>query len=417
MQNTFNIPVNKIREVEKFLQKLQRRARRAGVEDIFTFSFAEETKVQKFETVIKIDGDREEEVRGQYHYRVLTINQDITVHEGWVPIAKLDVATQQMKVYQNYDKNIEGLGEKLWTKKCDHCGHSKIVHTAYVMQNGAEYMKVGKGCMKELAPATATRIGLEFDIYAMWYKHLKDIASVEGGGGGGGNYGGYSSADYVYDKSTIILALRASLEKDGGEWVTSRYELIDDYRGTRNGMLLNQGHRTFDHMFAFVDKKYVSMIPDQAYVDSVINDVKTVIEKFPAQVGEKIEEFKNFVENEKLKIGDIFVIKRAQAIIKKQAEIEAMKVSNFQGEVGTKVPFELEVVSEKHGQGTYGPWTLYIMKDAVGNMFKKFGVLNDKFKGSDGKYRFIAPIKNFETYQDVKYTVLGGPLSKFQTKK
>ncbi len=410
MEATYNIVTGSISEVRKYLTKLQNRAKKAG-HPVFTFSFDEEVKTWKFHA---------ENVEGQgdiittYSYRVLHINQDITVHEGWTPIAKLDVTEKQMRCYSVYQKEIETLGDKMWTKHCDHCGHNKIVHTAFVMQKGNEFMKVGKGCMKDLAPLSAVQIAKEFDIYARWSDYLKQMTMPEDGGmsgGGGKKFGSGMSVEYVYKKSDLILAMRAALEITN-EWVVSIYSNPENGRQE----IINKGNRTFDFIQSFLSSNKC-MIPDQKYVDSVNKEIDTVINKYShVMQPEKLTELKTFAEAEKTRVIDIFLVKTVQRIIEKEAEKNKMRGSSFQGEVGTKVSLTLELVDTKHGQGAYGGWTLWIFKDVQGNMFKKFGNVSDRFKTDQG-YQFTAPIKSFETYDEIKYTVLGGPLSKYKAEK
>lgn len=411
METTFNIPVQSVHEVHKHLTKLQKRAKKSG-QVVFTFVFDDEVKGHRFDAQTA-DGDN---IIVTYKYRVLRVNQDITVHEGWTPIAKVDVAEKQLRSYAMYNKEIESLGDKLWTKHCDHCGHNKIVHTAFVMQNGDKFMKVGKGCMRELAPASAAQIGREFDIYALWSDYLASMVVSEGGADGSFSSRGYGGGgilvDVIYDKANLILAMRAALEKTDGKWVTSEY--YNDRGDSDHGRVMNKGHRTFDFIQGFLDKSRHCLLPDPKFVDSVNADVKLCLEKYPHLLSDKLEDVKAFAEAEKARAIDIFLVRTVQAIIAREAKKDEMRVSEFQGEVGAKVPLTLEYVSERHGQGTYGGWTLTIFKDDSGNMYKKFGSVPSRFQIDDGIYQFTAPIKGHETYDDIKYTVLGGPLSKFK---
>lgn len=410
METTFEIPTHKVYEVQKHLQKLQKRAAKTSAPVVFSFIFDDEIKMRKFECTTA-DGDF---LRKTYRYRVLRVCQKITVHEGWMPIAKLDVAGKQMRCYATYDKALESISDRLWTKHCDHCGHNKIVHTAFVMQNGDQFMKVGGGCMKEMAPAAATMIAREFEISALWSDYLSEMAAPEEGAGGlsgGRSSGNGMSVENVYDKASLILAMRAAIEKTNG-WVTSIYS-EPDRRSSERPYIINKGSRTFDFIQCFLMKDRSSLIPDNEYVASINEQVAKCIEKFPHLLEGKMVEMKSFAESDKARAIDIFLIKTVQAIMHRQAENEKMRISEFQGVTGTKIPLTLEVVSTKTGIGEFGGWILTIFKDHNGNMFKKFGAVPDRFK-VDGLYKFTAPIKSFETYQEIKYTVLGGPLSKFK---
>lgn len=414
MEITFNIPVQSLYETYRYLNKLQKRVKKAGQPVVFTFAFDDEVKSHSFEAHTE-QGD----LVASYKYRVLRVNQDITIYEGWTPIAKLDIGTKQMKAYSVYNKEIETLGDKLWTKHCDHCGHNKIVHTAFVMQNGDKFMKVGKGCMKELAPVSAAQIAKEFDIYSLWSDYLNMMTAPEGSGMSSGSrgFGSGISVEYVYSKSDLILAMRAALECTDGKWVTSKYtENNRSYYGPDSQRIINMGFRTFDFIQRFLNNQ-VCMIPDQKYVDSVHADIDLCLSKYPHLIiEEKLAELKVFAAAEKARAIDIFLIRTVQGIIEREAKKDLMRVSEYQGAVGAKVPLILEFVSEKHGQSAYGGWTLTIFKDHNGNMYKKFGSVPDRFKTDSGAYQFTAPIKGFETYDDIKYTVLGGPLSKFKVK-
>jgi hypothetical protein len=213
--------------------------------------------------------------------------------------------------------------------------------------------------------------------------------------------------DMIYDKGILYLAMRAGLEETGG-WVTSEYTSGNN----RNSqpVLSNRGERTFDKINHLLNAD-LEMIPDQKFVDSVNAQVAMVIEKYAEQF-QGIDELKVFAEASKARAIDIFLIKRVQALLEREEKKNTMRGSAYQGEVGQKITVEVEVVDEKHGVGEYGPWSMFIFKDSAGNMFKKFGTLNDRFKVGEKKYKFVAPIKKFEEYQEIKYTILGGPLSK-----
>lgn len=415
MKATYNIPVQKIREVTKFLVKLQKRAAKTNAPVIFSFSFDQENKTKKFQADTP-DG----RIEASYQYQVLTINQGVTVHEGWVPVAKLDVAAQQMKCYSVYSNEMESIKDRFWTKHCDHCGHNKIVHTAFLMQRDGQYMKVGHGCMKELAPLSAEMIAREFDIYALWSDFFNAMTAPEDdefGLPGNNNRGGSggSVVNYIYDKSKLFLAMRVALDRTDGKWVTSQY--YNDPSSSLHGKVCNQGHRTFDFLgnILFDDGRDFCLLPDPEFVESIHQVINEVLEKYPEAMGDSLEDFKTFAAADKARAFDVFLVKKAQGILEREARKAEMAKSVFQGEVGSKWPFTLSIIEERSGQGMYGTWYLTIFQDDNGNLFKKFGAVPERFKGPDGKYRFTAPVKSFETYKDIKYTVLGGPLSKFKS--
>jgi hypothetical protein len=367
MEATYNIPVQSIHQTHKYLTKLQKRAARSGAAVVFTFSFDDEVKSSRFDAQTE-DGDN---IIASYKYRTLTISQDITVHEGWTPIAKLDVIEKQLKAYQTYSDKIESLGDSLWTKHCDHCGHNKIVHTAFVMQNGDKFMKVGKGCMKELAPASAAQIAREFDIYALWSDYLKAMAAPEQGDGSfsrGRGFGGMS-VDYVYDKSTLILAMRAALEVTNG-WVTSQYSA---YERGNSQFVTNKGSRTFDFIQGLLSKE-ICLLPDAEYVASVNADVEFCLSEYSHLLGDKLEELKIFSTASKSRAIDIFLVKTAQGIIAKVREEEARaKMSGHYFNVGDRVQLEVKQKDYFTFETAYGTCCIQTLVTPDGKLFKYMG--------------------------------------------
>lgn len=375
MEQTYNIPVQSVNEVRKRLVKLQKRAEKLGLKP-FTFQFGQDTKVYKFETDTA-DGDH---LVGRYNYLELTVSQDITVHEGWVPIAKLDIGMKEIKSYAVYNSELEKIGEeRMWSKKCDHCGHKKIVHTAFILQNGNEFMKVGSGCMKELAPAAAVNIAREFDIYSLWSSYLNAMADAmkDGMSSGRGGFGGGVQVDKVYDKSQLILALRIALERTNGEWVTSQYS-----NDERNPTVINKGSRTFDFVANAFDTRW-SFIPDAEYVKSINDQIATVLEKYPTSVSEeKLIEIKTFHEASRARIIDVFIIKTVQAIIARE---ERNKLNGHFFIDGQKVELEIKEIASHGYQGGFG-WVsikTYLTKD--GQIVKYVGSSPIEFKIQESK--------------------------------
>lgn len=94
--------------------------------------------------------------------------------------------------------------------------------------------------------------------------------------------------------------------------------------------------------------------------------------------------------------------------------------TNFIGIVGEKIELTLTIEKIIQFDTQYGKSNLYIMKDSVGNSFKKFGEINVKFitkikEGNNSKYspsegdeiNFLAEIKEHSIYQGEKQTILG----------
>ncbi len=433
----FQIPVGRIQDVSGYLVKLQNRAAKIGG-GIFTFVIDETIKSRTF----KVESE-EGNFEASYQYRELTIEQDVIVHEGWVPIAKVLVPEKQIKSFQSFTKEMEKMSDEyLYNNHCDHCNKNLIKVKSFVMQKGNEFMKVGSGCMHQLAPANARSIAASFDIGQMWQKYLNDMSRPVDGEGSGRKWfggGGGIDANIVYDKNELLTALGAVLADDGG-WVTSEHEITS--RGL--GEIINRGKRTFDHVGTYMNRGIMSQLPNPSYVsqvnkmfeeflnseaaDKMVDVVKTDSvtgreEVIGTTLVDYIPQAKTFHEASKVRLIDIFLVKKITGIMERLAIKNIKRGSEFVGVVGEKMALELEFVEIRSGEGQFGTWHLWTFKDTNGNFFKKFGQVNERFKisgdkdGNHGVYKFMAPIKDHEVYDDIKYTLLGGPFSKVKELK
>ncbi len=247
-------------------------------------------------------------------------------------------------------------------------------------------MKVGKGCMNELAPASAAQIAREFDIYSSWSEYLAAATAPESMGdgsfGSGRGFGSGVSVEHVYDKASLILAMRAALEKTDGKWITSEYASDRSY--STYGMVINKGSRTFDFIQAALDKNRSSLVPDSKYVDSVNADVKLCLERYPQLLGEKLEEVKTFAEADKARAIDIFLVKKAQDILKREAEREAQQeMSGHHFNDGEKVILEVKELKSFSFQGAFGTQFVVTYQTKCGKIVKYVGGSPQEFEGEE----------------------------------
>ncbi len=91
-----------------------------------------------------------------------------------------------------------------------------------------------------------------------------------------------------------------------------------------------------------------------------------------------------------------------------------VKESEYMGEIGSKLPLELEVVSVKTILNTaYGDATVFDMKDSEGNLYSKMGVIPERFIVSNHSnieagtmLKFNGTVKQHREFKGVKYTVI-----------
>jgi hypothetical protein len=93
-------------------------------------------------------------------------------------------------------------------------------------------------------------------------------------------------------------------------------------------------------------------------------------------------------------------------------KFKSAPITNFIGIVGEKEKMELTITDIKTGNGTYGEWTLYSMKDEDGNFYTKFGTINTKFSNSNevkvgSIISALFEIKEHKEFNMIKQTALG----------
>lgn len=99
--------------------------------------------------------------------------------------------------------------------------------------------------------------------------------------------------------------------------------------------------------------------------------------------------------------------------------IERGKISESKhvGKVGDTMYLKLTVFDIKKGEGQYGPYNIYNMKDDDGNIFYKFGNIKIRYMTSPGytievgsKLAFMAIINSHDEYQGIKRNKIGNIL-------
>ena len=92
-------------------------------------------------------------------------------------------------------------------------------------------------------------------------------------------------------------------------------------------------------------------------------------------------------------------------------------VSEFQGEIGEKIKVELTITSINGYDNGYGWSNIYKMVDSDGNVYTKFGTINERYSDTDevkegSVIKVTAEVKKHNEFRGKKETVLGR-VSKF----
>lgn len=95
-----------------------------------------------------------------------------------------------------------------------------------------------------------------------------------------------------------------------------------------------------------------------------------------------------------------------------EGNVKNVVVSEWVGKVGEKEPLELTITFMKNHENDFGTTTLYIMEDQNGNVFEKWGFINERFlkKGEEVEVgsvvSFKGMIKQHKEYHGEKATVI-----------
>lgn len=97
----------------------------------------------------------------------------------------------------------------------------------------------------------------------------------------------------------------------------------------------------------------------------------------------------------------------------RENSVQKIKENKWVGKIGDKVPVELEVTMVKEISNNWGDTYLYEMVDKEGNIFSKFGQINERFIFSEhddivvgAKVRFSATIKQHKEFNGDKINVI-----------
>jgi hypothetical protein len=307
---------------------------------------------------------------------------------------------------------------------CDHCNQKRDRNKSFILKDSQNnFIKVGKSCMKSF-------IGLNPESFVSALNVLNEFRTeIEGCSSKPMKLSSRMNTAHTMD---LVITLANKLITTEG-YVKKLYK-EEDERYTSYPVRINSGEATGDKLEVMlfeseientvIDTKFASII--RQYIESL---PETKDNSYKNENNEKVEYISDIQFNKQLKT----LIGRKRVTLKEamflcaginsyytMLAIEAKKVidmtSNWVGNIGDKIKLRLTYEGVTSGEGQYGTWYLWSFRDENGNIFKKFGQLNEKFrieKPLDSEFEkgdvfeFVAEIKEHSTYKEIKSTVLG----------
>lgn len=393
----FFVPSEKVEELNKILDRFQRKAKKWGVPGlrveqkhvkrefmvpvIDVFSSADEPKMQK----ILVPG-MEVEVYGVF-----------PVIGGWELCGAISIegGLVSAKTIQGKSIPVEWIEDA--PEVCDHCHQKRYRVLYYVLQNEKnEYMKVGSSCVHDYAGNPHVFDSLGFDYPDFSIKDFNDSFS----GGGAGQISQFELKDFLFNAVTVIDLFGYHKKIEG---CSSGDDTLDmffspEFRGKVREML----HEKHDDLKAYAERVNVEVKEIIECVDSmdIKNSEYITVLKNLVKAGFVTVKTANFAASM------IPMYRREKA---RQIERENSKGSEWVASVGEKIKDHLVTVTGvKAISGYYGMSILVDMLDNDENRIKFFYTGKDDINASFIGKKFLVSgrVKKHDEYNGTKQTVL-----------
>lgn len=308
------------------------------------------------------------------------------------------------------------------SEQCDLCNQERYRGKCFVVTDkNHDYKRLGSSCVKKYIGIDPSKFIKVLDFMRDFQDSMKELGDGDDFLTGGGGSGMWSSGNLLTDFSKAVSITYDLIEKEG--YVKKEYDQHDWRHRT------NLGQSTYEKVeYILGDDQQVSKYPVN---NQVVKEFTDYVNSLEIDY-KKSEGFVDFLINLKklpetnVRIKDVGVIAAGLNMFKKHKERIAkdaeVKDSQWLGEVGSKIKVSnAKLVDVRSGDGQFGTWYLWSFIDQNGNSLKKFGTLSEKFRIQAAPensedlfgfkkgdiFAFTAEVKNHDTYNGVKSTMLG----------
>lgn len=434
---------NSKKQLNKIVKKVEKLARELNVQLSVEKSEVEERKLSIFSHFVGDYPDQRPIYKNIFlnvFDVTLTMDTEFKFGGGWSLVALVGhfegflIPLSGEKVPSKFDPN---------NTHCDHCDTKRRRRKSFIIKNeDGEFKQVGSGCMKKFLGIDPSKYFRILNHYLNTPDTFDEFSEEEFGGG----VRVWNSNLRAVDLDLIINMIDYQMTLDGefikNEWET--YTFIN-FRGQEE-----EGQRRSNSGESTPDKVSLSFTDIEKYevtnekVDINLNN--EIVEEFKIfltnlEVNPKtreVEEFnyetqknetrtieyytpfeewlisiKEFSNIESIKFMDISKVSSAYNYFLKEKDKEQKPESNHMGVVGEKLPIIATIVSVSSFATQYGMSNVYRMEDDKGNVYVKFGKINQRYlvegdtieKGSTLKFK--GAVKKHDSFNGVKQTIIG----------
>jgi len=409
--------------------------------------FVNSTMTDNYDDVKRYKEDRPKQnltiVSQDVSVKEIEIVEEIKPENEWEILGVLDheegliiSAPNKQVPYDRVPKNLHD------SSNCDHC-HTKRFRNKTIFvenQDTKEIKCVGGTCIRYY-------LGYDYEKIMNIITQLNMFKNYFGDGGGGwgdddwfDGFGGkrYNPEDDITDVKDIVkyfmywVNVKGYLSKAGAErqntgerTILSTSEIINrdlhyiycppiggSSRDAKDAMEeWEEDYKAYSKIISKGDDKYFDLVKDFIEERYKENNFLLNSRNFFISGGVKIKQMKYIIST-----CSMFWGMKLSNDIRNQKTKELAK-SEFVGTIGEKEKLENLIVKNVSGfEGSFGWTNVYRLADENGNIFTKFGTINQRFLTEDSPTEdieqgaivsFTAEIKKHDTYRDTKQTILG----------
>ena len=378
---------------------------------------------------------------GEYHVDVFDLEIKMPESmkiQGWEPIAFLDHTdgvSIQLDIDADYDYNFDAA---LTDRHCEHCNTERYRRKSWVLQNeNGEFKKIGSTCVKDFTGVSPEKFFKLFQLISKTIQICYDEDSKS-------SYSFHRNPEnyVVYDIDKIWSIAKNVIDVDD-KYIKSEYKYVEVSKYRQDKVRSNQGESTYDKVYELLSKstdveintelvegmkKWLSEMVvriesqlredykrdangEYVYDENGQGLFETKLVECENEYDAKLKSFADKKRTRRFEIG--FLSYMVEAYTQHLIRL-ATPESNHVGVVGEKTELELTVSMIRSISNDFGVSHIYKMLDDKGNVFTKFGTINDRFIVDDSenvvvgsKLKFNAEVKAHNEYKGNKETVLG----------
>lgn len=365
-----------VKKVEEKVEKLNRRAKKLGLEPL---------TIQVGHEVVKEEKVCVDDYMGIYR-TVVNVYRDVEIH-GELPV--IPGGWKLVGIIEHDSLGIvktipgEEIPEFYYDREvCDHCGVNRFRNKTIIVKNtDGEYKQVGTTCVESYLGINPNTLLFFMEIGA------KDFDED----------GGAARVPVTYHLEDFTQVTIAIIKQYG--WV-SRSQVYNE-----------GGYATADAVmdyYNYASKSGEKIRKEITITDEIVKEADACLEwvKNVEKTGDYFFNVKRIVEAGYVPqkgvgiAASIYPCYLKTTITKKEE-----KVSNWQGEVGKKIKVEVTFSGEFSFESTYGVTYVKRFADKDGNIFVWFTTSHNGFE-TDKTYTIQGTVKKHDAYNDKLQTVL-----------